>query len=247
MKLLQDIIDEHFLSSDKKELVSLFKKYGIFEIITKSTGQIKIQLQRALSIDNGAPITAIITTSSNFLVSVNSQVIKISDPKEKRQIQEVIAQIGLRILLSIIKLFPDEAIEIFESVKESLKMTSEMFDYDYSDINNLMKFEEVTELTQLLTGKKYADDIQEIPNKGKVTIIWTKKAPLDFLTNELKKRKWIKTQSEFSKLFGNTDSNLIVHWDMKYKYELAHAKPAAFVCTLLVLVAHDLVHKVDQF
>ena len=26
-----------------------------------------------------------------------------------------------------------------------------------------------------------------------------------------------------------------------------YCKPAAFVCTLLVLVAHDLVHKVDQF
>jgi hypothetical protein len=26
-----------------------------------------------------------------------------------------------------------------------------------------------------------------------------------------------------------------------------YCKPAAFVCTLLVLVAHDMVHKVDQF
>jgi hypothetical protein len=26
-----------------------------------------------------------------------------------------------------------------------------------------------------------------------------------------------------------------------------YCKPAAFVCTLLVLVAHDMVHKIDEF
>jgi len=219
--LLQDIIDEHFLSSDKKELVSLFNKHGIFDIITKSSGQLKIQLQRAIAIDNGAPITAITTTSSNFLVSVNSQVVNISDPTEKRQIQEAIAQIGLRMLLSIIKLFPDDAKDIFEAVKQSLQMTSEIFGYNYSDINDLMKFEEFTDLTQTLTGKKYADELQEIEQTEIAAIIWTNKVPMGYLTTELKKRKWIKTQSEFSKLFGNSDNKLQVHWDIKYKYELA--------------------------
>lgn len=219
--MLQDIIDEHFLSSDKKELVSLFNKHGIFDIITKTSGQLKIQLQRAISIDNGAPITAITTTSSNFLVSINSQVVKISDLTEKGKIQEAIAQIGLRMLLSIIKLFPDDATDIFEAVKQSLQMTSEIFGYNYSDINDLMKFEEFTALTQTLTGKKYADELQEIQQTEIAAIIWTNKVPMGYLTTELKKRKWIKTQSEFSKLFANSDSQLQVHWDMKYKYELA--------------------------
>jgi len=221
LKLLEDIIDEHFLSSDKKELISLFNKHNIFDIITKSSGQLKIQLQRAIAIDTGAPITAITTTSSNFLVGANSQVVNISDPTEKRKIQEAIAQIGLRMLLSIIKLFPEEASDIFEAVKQSLQMTSELFGYNYSDINDLMKFEEFSELTQTLTGKKYADEIQEIQQTGLAAITWTKKVPLGYLTTELKKRKWIKTQSEFSKLFGNSDSNLIIHWDMKFKYQLA--------------------------
>jgi hypothetical protein len=36
--------------------------------------------------------------------------------------------------------------------------------------------------------------------------------------------------------------------NLKEKSELSnYCKPAVFVCTLLVLVAHDLVHKVDQF
>lgn len=219
--MLQDIIDEHFLSSDKADLVSLFEEHGIFDIISKSSGQLRIQLQRAITTDSGAPITAITTTSSNFLVSVNSQVIKIADLNEKRQIQEAIAQIGLRMLLSIIKLFPSEASDIFEAVKQSLQMTSEMFGFNYSDINDLMKFEEFTDLTQTLTGRKYADELKEIPYSEIAAIIWTNKVPLGYLTTELKKRKWIKTQSEFSKLLGNSDNKLQVHWDMKYKYELA--------------------------
>lgn len=230
LKLLQDIIDEHFTSSYKTELVSLFDKHGVFDLISKSSEQLRVQLQRAISTDSGAPITAITTTSSNFLVSVNSQIIKIADHTEKRQIQVAIAEIGLRILLSIIKQFPSEASAIFEAVKQSLQLTSEMFGYNYSDINDLMKYEEFTDLTQSLTGKKYSDELQKIPQTEIASVIWTNKVPLGFLTTELKNRKWIKNQNEFSKLFGNSDIKLEVHWNMKFKYELAH---------LLYLLAKD--------
>lgn len=53
-------------------------------------------------------------------------------------------------------------------------------------------------------------------------LIWTKNGTLDFLTAELKKMNWIKSQSNFAKLFGNTDINLKVYWNIKYKYELAY-------------------------
>jgi len=51
---------------------------------------------------------------------------------------------------------------------------------------------------------------------------WTKNGKLDFLTSELIKYKWIKSQSNFAKLFDNTDLNLKVYWNKKYKYELAY-------------------------
>lgn len=222
MKVLNDIIDEHILVSDKEELVSLFNKHGIFDIVSKTSEQLKTQLQRALLADNGAPISVITTTSSNFLVSVNNQVVKISDQKEKREVQEAIAQIGLRILLSIIKLFPNEASGIFEAVKQSLQMTSEIFGYEYSDINNLLHFDEFSDIVLTLSGEKFANEIHQIKRTEKATIIWTKKVQLGYLTTELKRRKWIKNQNEFSKLFGNANSKLVIHWDMKFKYELAH-------------------------
>lgn len=222
MKQLHDIIDEHFLPSDKEELVSYFNKYGFFDIVSKTSGQLKTQLERALVDKNSAPILAISTTSSNFLVSVNNQVVKISDPKEKREVQEAIAQIGLRILLSIIKLFPDEAKAIFKAVEQTLQMTSEIFGYEYAEINNLLRFDEFSDLMQTLSGEKFANEIHEIKQTNTATIFWTKKVQLGYLTSELKKRKWIKSQSEFSRLFINSDNKLTIHWDMKYKYELAH-------------------------
>ncbi|OFX28191.1 MAG: hypothetical protein A2X08_10435 [Bacteroidetes bacterium GWA2_32_17] len=53
-------------------------------------------------------------------------------------------------------------------------------------------------------------------------LIWTDKEKLDFLTAELVKRKWIKSQCNFAKLFNNKDINYKVYWNAKYKYELAY-------------------------
>jgi len=222
MNLLEEIIDEHFLSSDKEELLLLFNKYDIQNIISKSALQLRNQLQSALVSNNGVPLTAITTTSSNFLITVNNQIVKIPNPEEKLQVQQAIAQIGLRILLSIIKLFPEEATDIFDSVKQSLEITSEIFGYNYKDIDDLLMFDEFTELTKTLTGIKFANEIQKVKTKNVDSLIWTKKVPLGYLTTELKKRKWIKSQNEFSKLFNNPSAKLKVHWDIKFKYELAH-------------------------
>ena len=50
---------------------------------------------------------------------------------------------------------------------------------------------------------------------------WTKKCNIGILTSELKKREWIKSQSEFSELFENTEIKRKIYWNMKFKYELA--------------------------
>lgn len=218
MKSLHEIIDEHFINSEKDELLLLFNEYGIFEIISKTIELLKIQLQKALTSDS-SPVGLVTTTSSNFLVSINQQVVKVHNIEDKLKIQQAVSQIGLRVLLSIVKLFPDDATEIFEEVKQAMQITSEMFDYDYDDIQNRMKFEEFKDLTQTLTGKKCAD---EINSRTTNSLIWTNKVNLGFLTSELKKRKWIKSQNEFSKLFNKIENHLVVRWDMKYKYHLAY-------------------------
>jgi hypothetical protein len=239
LNLLNDIIDEHFLSSDKEKLIALFNKYDIFETVAKTSEQLNIHLTNAINTNQLAPMPAIVATSSNFLVLTNSKVGKITNIKEKREIQEAVAQIGLRILLSIIKLFPKEEVKIFEAVIQSLQTTSNMFGYEFTDIKNLMKLDEFYDLIQTISGEKVANEIVEIKKSNKSIIIWTEKTHLDFLTNALKKRKWIKTQKEFSSLFGDSNTNSLIHWDMKFKYELAFL--------LYSLAKHDFIRSKKGF
>jgi hypothetical protein len=222
LKLLDDIINEHFVPSDNQEIRSLFEKYNIFDCLSKTTEHLKVQIQRAITSDSKAPVTAIATSSSNLLVSVNTRLTEISDLQEKRKIQVTVGQIGIRLLLSIVKLFPDQAVEIFDQVKQTLQHTSSLFNYDYNDIESLMSFKEFEDLIQTLTGVKQASEIIKIePSKEKV-LLWTQRVNIGVLTSELKKRNWIKSQNEFAKLFEKPDKSLKVRWDMNYKYELAH-------------------------
>lgn len=50
---------------------------------------------------------------------------------------------------------------------------------------------------------------------------WTNKVNIGILTNDIKKRNWIKSQHEFARLFDNTDKNHKVHCNMQYKYEVS--------------------------
>lgn len=222
LKLLDDIISEHFASYESAEIALLFNKYNIFESITKTIEHLKFQIQKAIETDNKAPVTAIATSSSNLLVLVNTQLIKVSNQEEKRRIQTTVGQIGIRLLLSIVKVFPEQAIEIFEHVKQTLQHTSGVFNYDFNDINKLMNLDEFEGLILTLTGVKQANEIQEIDTRKKKNLIWTKRVNIGILTTELKRRKWIKSQNEFAKLFENPTENLKVRWDMSYKYELAY-------------------------
>jgi len=222
LKQLINIIDEHFLSNEREEILSLFQKYGIDEIIVKVSKQLNEGMEKAI---NGNPLLPLISsTSSNFLVSVNSQVVKITDPIEKRNVQEFVAKFSIRALLSIVKLFPEDVTNIFDAVQQSIRLTAEMFGFDYSDISNLMQInlDDFSELTQSLRGNKYAKEIQKLNVKHSKQLVWTHKTKLDFLTYELQKAKWLKKRREFECLFHPPKTSKGVHWNMEYKYELAY-------------------------
>jgi hypothetical protein len=221
LQLLRKIIDEHFLASDKKEVFSLFQKYKLFDLITEHTRQLELHLQKAVLNNKGAPITIISTATSNLLISVNSQLANITDPEEKRKIEQVTASLGIRILLSVITYFPEQAEQILEAVKESLELTSELRSYKFEAIKELMNLEDLQMALQSMTGSRQAKEIRRVGQNGIPTLTWTERCHVDFLTNELKKREWIKSRSQFSKLFGNKDQGLIINWNMDHKYELA--------------------------
>jgi hypothetical protein len=51
---------------------------------------------------------------------------------------------------------------------------------------------------------------------------WNDKVHIGFLTFGIKKRKWIKSQSEFARLFDNTDIKHKMHCNIQYIYEFAY-------------------------
>lgn len=207
MFTIYNIINEHFLSEEKKQILFLFKKHDVFEIVTKSV----IQLEKQLSESKDLSIPAVASSSSNFLVAVNTKIYKIKNQTERRQIQESVAEIGVRILLSIVKKYPDHAADLFKEIKGALMNTAELFGFNFNDIADLMKIEYLEELATI-TGKQQAEEIKKIPESTIPAIIWAEVVAIDYLLSELKSRKWILSIKEFSKLFNNNDTRLRSVW-----------------------------------
>lgn len=221
MDFLIELIDQHYISPDKEEILSLFNKYGLTELIANNISQLKDNIQKNYSIDNKAPLPVLSSYASNFLVAVNSKISLISDPIEKKKIQQVVAGISVRLFTSIIKLFPKEASEVVNSVKVAIKTTASLWSYNYNEIDHLMNLSEFHEVIRSIDGNKVADEIKKIEAGSIPFLKWTCKRNIGLLTTELKRKQWIASQNEFAKLFNNQDRNLKVRWNENYKYELA--------------------------
>ncbi len=201
--------------------MALFKKYGLLNLLLDQVKQIDQYLQKTISDNKRAPLTAISINTSNLLVSVNTKLATITNSEDKQKLEKTVANISVRILLSAINYFPGEAENILEAVSEALKLTAEQNSYKYSNIEELMNLGVLRSLLQSINGSVQAKKIKTISVKGIPALQWMGKCHLDFLTDELKSRQWIKSRAQFSKLFDNEDKDLIVNWNMSHKYELA--------------------------
>lgn len=222
MKLLNDLLAEHYLPEDKEELVMLLESYDVFSTIEILVSKLRQHLVNQTGEHSKAPLTVIGSLSSSALTSINSKVVQIADPKEKRKVQVGISQLALRLLLTIVRQFPDEAQEIFATVSTSLEDTSEMNGYNIQDIRRLMMLGEIQELFNSINGKKQAAEISQRTPQTLPFLQWTGTVPLDLLTHELHTRKWIKSRKEFEGLFENQDPSFRLHWDFSKKASLAY-------------------------
>lgn len=222
MLLLDEILSTHFLDSKRADILHLLNKYDLINSLGRITNELETHLEDALKSNTIAPISIISSMSSSALVMLNNHVITIKDSGEKRRIQEVISQIGIRLILSIVKMFPEEAIKILEAIKSSLRNTSKLFNYDFNEVELLLGFDQVELTLNTISGKLQSQEINKIRNQKLPYIVWTKKTNVDFLLHELKIRNWIKSKNDFSKLFGNNDSDLTVSWNVKHTCELAN-------------------------
>lgn len=91
-------------------------------------------------------------------------------------------------------------------VKSDYQKAIESFEPE--EINSLL-----SEHKKCLLKRVKGSDIDPIKKENKTMckelgyLIWTGKENLDFLTSELIKRRWIKSQNNFTKLFNNKDAN----------------------------------------
>lgn len=222
MKLLTDLLDEHYLPEDKEELLALLKNYDILSTLEKLVAKLRQHLIQQIGEHPKAPMAAISSLSSSTLTSINSKVIQIADPKEKRRVQVVVSQLAFRLLLTIAKQFPDEAKDIFTTVTTSLEDTSELMNYDFKDIRQLMLLGEIQELFNSISGKQQASEITQRTSQTLPFLQWTGIAPIDLLTHELNEKKWIKSRKGFEGLFENQDPDFRLNWDFGKKAQLAY-------------------------
>lgn len=106
-------------------------------------------------------------------------------------------------------------------VKSDYQKAIESFEAE--EINSLL-----SEHKKCLLKRVKGSDIEPIKKETKTIckelgyLIWTGKGNLDFLTSELIKRRWIKSQSNFAMLFNCNNKDLKIFWRAQYKYELAY-------------------------
>lgn len=222
MNHLEQLLKEHFLPDKIKEINQLFYKYELFSFFNRILAQHNNKVSVALKTNNRAPIAHISSVTSSILTGVNLKIVKINNANEKRKLQIRISEIGIRIILSLVHKFKQDYLIIYETIIESLETTSDALGFDYSDIKELMGFDQIEMALLTLRGDHIADEIRLIEEIELDCMIWTDKVHLDILLYEIHKKKWIKKKDNFAKLFGNTDPNLEVHWNLKCKYHLAY-------------------------
>jgi hypothetical protein len=222
MQLLIDLLNEHYLPEDRVELLTLLDRYDISSTLEKLVAKLRQYLSQKANENPSAPLSAIGSLSSSTLTSINSKVSQIVEPVEKRRVQIAVSQLALRLLLAILKQFPDEAREIIRTVTTSLEDTSDVMGYDFKDIQQLMMLNDMMGLVDSISGKRQASEIFLKTSQTLPFLQWTGIAPLDLLTHELHYRKWIKSRKEFEGLFENQDPNFRLRWDFDRKAHLAY-------------------------
>lgn len=221
MQLLDDILSENYVPVEKKKIKYLFEKYGIYTILDTCTSYLKTELEKCIHDNVELPVHLLSATSSNIMIGVNSQVILIKNKKEKKEVKKYVADISMRILLLIIKQFPEEALEIFRTVKESITAVIAQRAYDHNDAEEFFNFEEVRQMIKSVSGQQAVDEIKT-KSLEVSSIIWTERVDIGILSSILLQKKWIKSEREFWNLFDDDCKPRAVRINMKFKWHFAY-------------------------
>jgi hypothetical protein len=180
------------------------------------------ELEQAAKEGRHLPTYKISLTAGNILISSNTQIIQIKNLKEKNEVKKLVAEISLRLLLSIVRKFPEDANQVIDEIRGTLKMIAQQRSYDTKDMSEFINLNELENIIRSISGEQAASEIRIIQSGGLPRVIWMEQVDIGILSFSLKKRKWIKSKREFWKLFEEDCENSSIRFDMRYKWQMAY-------------------------
>jgi len=221
VKLLLNFIDNHYIGSERTELISLLDSFKLTSILDNvlSFHQNTLKVGTALSTDKVMPIA-----TDYAQMALTAIKLKLSNEESSDKLIEVrkaLIQLGLRLYVSFIRQFPDEMLEITSALKNSLPGICQSIGFDYGEINQHFNIEQLEVVIKQISGEAYAD-MRPISKRRSTRLEWRSEAQLDFLAHELKMKNWIKKKSEWISFLDAKRVPSIFHWNEKKKSELAY-------------------------
>lgn len=212
----REILQKHQSDQAYQALRPEFDRLGIYEVLELAIGKLEQAVQNAKDQVLGPPISLISTISSNLLISINRRLEAMEHLETKRTIQGHASSLAIKILNNLVHQFPKSAVNILNTVHESLQTTAELFDFDKTHIEHLLPIGQMAQLARTLSPGREGNDKSASPS-----LIWTDQVNIGLLTWALKDAGWIKKQQNFAKLFdlGNADD---IQFNLHRKYELAY-------------------------
>ncbi|MEM6725247.1 MAG: hypothetical protein AAF598_14500 [Bacteroidota bacterium] len=212
----REILQNHQSDQAYMALRTEFDRLGIYDVLELAIGKLELAVQNAKDQVLGPPISLISTISSNLLVSINHRLEAMEHLETKRTIQGHASSLAIKLLNNLVYQFPKNAVNILNTVHESLQTTAELFDFDKTHINHLLPIGQMAQLARTLSPVKGKNKNAPLPS-----LIWTDKVNIGLLTWALKDAGWIKKQQNFAKLFDSRNNELI-QFNLYRKYELAY-------------------------
>lgn len=223
MSLLQKFIELHYIGSEQKDLVDMLNKYDLPPILE----QVLSAHHSSLALANNLPFDKILPFASSHatlaLTTIKLKLDTIQDAEEIKKLKKGLTQMGIRLYLSFIRQFPNDMLAITRLVKDSLPSLIEALGYDKRELDENFNVEQFEIVISEITGERFANEIKPVKiDRPGYRLRWNEKGRLDYLSDEMKARNWIKKKNEWNNLLDSSKTPGAVQCNEKYKAQIVH-------------------------
>jgi len=218
MNLLDEFIDQHYIGSERDELAGLLNKYELDVVLANVVNTYEKELLKGHA--NLLPMAA--SFASTSLIAINQKMPLIVDSEEKQKVKKAVSGMSIRLFLGFIRQFPDEALSVASDLANSLRITCSVMGYDYTDLQLYFNPDQLRFLIQDISGGNAAASIHKVTGETKRRLEWTGKGVLDYLSHEMKNRKWIEKKVQWTNFLDPGKEPVMVLCCPDHKAHVAH-------------------------